>query len=795
MRRVASRVNKEIDQAATVARIAEAEARLWLAVLRPALVRWFDVALVVDAGPSMAVWKPTVAGLQHLLQRQGAFRDVRIWTLDTHTADSVRLYAGAGGTATPSRPANPAELVDPSGRRLVLVVSDCVSRAWRSPGISKFLTGLGAHHHVAIVQPLPQRLWRRSALRNAVPVWLRSALPGAPNARLHTTPCDPWAFETAPGGLGVPVIALEPEAFATWAQFVVGAGEARTFGILLPPQGLPPVRRGTGRPLGPEERLRVAGGYLSPTAQRLVGYLAAVPDITLPVIRLIQRKMLLDTHPEHLAEVLLSGLLKQRTPYGESGPDEIQYDFMEGVGPLLLHSLLVPDAVQVLREVSEYRRERKEQSFDLSAYMVGAGDPDATATDAGSRAFAVIAASVLPRLGGSYIERGNELRRRLAEPPEPDETDVLPENSEILPWDWAAGVVVTPGAAPILRRDLRADQPQLVVIPVNAAGTIRLNNALRARLRLAPAISRPSRGFTFAPGLNGATYAYLVTLAEREEAGKTIASNLGLLASDQTWSFARIWLPLMGREGGGLGREESLDIILRAIGETGIRGRTGAHFVIATAPDIDMTDLIELRTKVERAARRPLCDVRQALSNLGIAAPTDETEALLRRAAELMLQQRPGLDNGRIKTRVALLALLEAGGRQASPRSARALFVAWNGFAPGSFAQVMTNALGSLPSPGPEETGPIIFSRDFAEPLRLAAKRADGAPVGLFHIADALLEQAAAREEWQARISARRVLDDWNIDPVELRASIGASDRATAGQPHGRRRRPRPSGC
>ena len=46
-------------------------------VMLPGAERWFDVDVLVDVGPSMAVWHDTAAEFVSFLQRHGAFREVR----------------------------------------------------------------------------------------------------------------------------------------------------------------------------------------------------------------------------------------------------------------------------------------------------------------------------------------------------------------------------------------------------------------------------------------------------------------------------------------------------------------------------------------------------------------------------------------------------------------------------------------------------------------------------------------------------------------------------------------------
>ncbi|MCE7937100.1 MAG: hypothetical protein DYG90_00570, partial [Chloroflexi bacterium CFX6] len=132
MRRVPSRTRVVLDEDATVERIAQGG--VVDPVFRPAMARWLDVALVVDGGASMELWKPTVDAFQRVLEQVGAFREVRRWTMGTAgaggdpTADLALTPRAATGIA-PARRA-PRHLADPSGCRLVLVVSDCIAPTW-----------------------------------------------------------------------------------------------------------------------------------------------------------------------------------------------------------------------------------------------------------------------------------------------------------------------------------------------------------------------------------------------------------------------------------------------------------------------------------------------------------------------------------------------------------------------------------------------------------------------------------------------------------------------------------------
>ena len=91
--RTPSRVAREMDEAATVDRVASEG--VWLPLMRPAWERRFDLALVTDATPSMAVWSKNLRELRLLLEHLGAFRDVRLWRLTTDAAPEAPLVLHA----------------------------------------------------------------------------------------------------------------------------------------------------------------------------------------------------------------------------------------------------------------------------------------------------------------------------------------------------------------------------------------------------------------------------------------------------------------------------------------------------------------------------------------------------------------------------------------------------------------------------------------------------------------------------------------------------------------------------
>lgn len=415
MRRVPSLDRFELDEDATVQRIADESN--WLPVLRPALERWLELDLVVDEWSSMIIWQPAVNELHRFLEQLGAFRSVRTWGVQTDgLGNSLRLHAGLQTSARSWH--SPKELIEPRGNRLILVLSDCLSPAWYEGQMGQLLATWGKSQMVALVQMLPERLWPRSGLGNATPLWLRAHAPGMSNHRLQQR--LPWDLsgDAKPQGFPIPVMTLEPEMIAVWANLMVGKEHIWTSGFLLPlddnvenqhqaEAGIPPE-------LTPEERLNIFRSLASPLAYKLATYLAAT-SLSLPVMRLVQRVMLPESRQVHLAEFFLSGLIR-----GKGG---MRYDFLPSIRELLLRDVPISDKFEVLRSVSHFVDRHTGQPIDFSAIVSNPEILKDVRRDADTEMFAAISTQVLRQLGGEFTQLAEQIESELGGMPDLQEAE------------------------------------------------------------------------------------------------------------------------------------------------------------------------------------------------------------------------------------------------------------------------------------------------------------------------------------------------------------------------------------
>ena len=391
------------------------ETELIMPVWALARERWLQVDLVVDTSASMAIWRQTATELRALLERQGAFRNVRAWAIDGDQSAPRLTPLGKTPAGQSVISHSAAELVDPGGRRAVLILTDAVGRSWHDGTMMPQLLTWAQSCPLAIVQVLPRRLWHRTAL-DIYPVAGVMRTGARPPFRvLDSGSLTAGNLPSGPPAAWVPVLYLDSAWLGPWAAMAAGTSEkpARMFAVPLYDEQATPARQPVpDQDFPADERLRIfQEDTASAEALELAGYLAAAP-LSLPVMRLVQHAMLPRSGPDHLAEVFLSGLLVRANPADEGGdPDAVLYDFREGVREKLLGGLTRRDSLRVLdvlHGVSDTIAKRFGGTLDFRvlASRATAGH-DALATE--SLPFARIAATVLEGLGGSYADLARTL--------------------------------------------------------------------------------------------------------------------------------------------------------------------------------------------------------------------------------------------------------------------------------------------------------------------------------------------------------------------------------------------------
>ena len=428
IRLVPSATEQALDVPKTVKAIAETE--LCLLKFRPVPEPWLELAVVVDVTPSMVIWQRTVLSLRRVLAQSGVFRDVRLWSLEEVSADQeadtgaapLCIRSGFGGATVAQPGRRPEELIDPTRRRLVLVISDCIHPRWDQQPVRDMLRVWATNGPMGLVQVLPEWMWGRTALGDGEAVvkgQLVAASPGQPSQSLQFVRRERWRRRQNLNAqdVKVPVMTLEPAVANRWSRLVAGSAVVAAPGLVFsaPQEATLEVRSDEALALEPEERLSRFKEFSSLTARRLAGFLAACPEVSLPVVRMVQAALLPESQQVHVAEVLLGGLLQ---PVGEvSGyrnADEIQYAFEPGLQRLVRGTVAPKKTFQALSVWVDQRFGLELEDFP--AYLQ-------TEEGAQHRAFAGVMVDVLKRQGRTQAAVIEQLEALVPEPVvEPDET-------------------------------------------------------------------------------------------------------------------------------------------------------------------------------------------------------------------------------------------------------------------------------------------------------------------------------------------------------------------------------------
>ncbi|MER6701686.1 FxSxx-COOH system tetratricopeptide repeat protein [Streptomyces fimicarius] len=388
---------------------------LWVPYFLPDRERAFDLVLLVDRAPTMPPWHGTVRQIADEATRSGAFRDVRTVGV-TLPADGEPALRWPGG-----RDGHPAELLDGRNARLFLVVTDGLAHGWAGPGADRLLERLTSGGPTALVHLLPPYLRHRSSLF-PFRAQLDAGGFGAPNRRFHCRPPhgahDPVRPLPEPDDdtVPVPVLSVRAGSFRAWADLVTGErGVRRTLPVVLAgamakgasaPGLRTPVVDGPRAAAAAVRRFR---SLASPLARQLAVLLALAP-MDFAVIQELREAALPDAGPEHLAEVMMGGLIDWDTE-AEGGPD-----FADDVREALLATSTRTQLTRTVGLLAELRT-GKGHGARLRAAL---HDPVRTAlpgTEPGARPWLRIELAVLRALAGPYAGRAARVAARLVRPP------------------------------------------------------------------------------------------------------------------------------------------------------------------------------------------------------------------------------------------------------------------------------------------------------------------------------------------------------------------------------------------
>ncbi|MFJ3715570.1 FxSxx-COOH system tetratricopeptide repeat protein [Streptomyces sp. NPDC090057] len=413
-RATASATRTELDEEATAD--STALSLRWIPQFRPLRERWMDAVLVADVSSSMTVWRRTVADFEQVLRHTGAFRDIRVHTLDGDRLAESEPPWRVGRSPLTVRPPD-------RGRQVVFLVTDGVGSGWRGGRAARLLAEWARHASVAVVNVLGEAVWHRTGLPAHL-ARVRVPGPGAPNST--------WQVRGGTDTAVVPVLELAPAWLGRWARLATGlAAGAHDVWVTSPGAGRHPDPEAAAEPpRDPMERVSRFRADASPAAWELAARLAAIP-LNIPTMEHVLRAGGTRSGPGELAEVMLGGLLRR---VGADPLDELDvaYEFHDGVRELMLSAAGSRDETRYLLRSTLERLGRKWQPLrELGALL---DDPRAAPGDLPLPErlipYAHVQVKVTRALSGPYLESSRVLRSRLEQstsalPAQTDQSEVI----------------------------------------------------------------------------------------------------------------------------------------------------------------------------------------------------------------------------------------------------------------------------------------------------------------------------------------------------------------------------------
>ena len=436
-RKFASLIEKELNEAKTIDFFVEQ--KIWMPIQQATFTRrWLDLVLVVEINNSLVIWKQTIKELRNFLKSLGIFRHTETWGLKFNlsqllcqewlfkfivTVSSELLaflilsYENQGISIfryddPQMRLYSPEFIGGTSGKTLILLVSDLVSPVWYRSETYTLLQQWRQKGMVNLLQLLPERLWPRTTLGQQNCLKLNAPVRLASNQNLTIISSSKNQESSEYTEFKLPVVCLEPNILEQWSKLLMGVGNNQSVGY-----GIKAYRNYFSKlsqvEITAAERVERFQQIASPNAAKLAEFLSAVL-VTLPVIRVIQYTMLPNFNQGHVAEVLMGGLFK---PLSETvtvtpniNPDEIEFEFFDGVRDELLSGLTIDEITDVIEEVSFYLAEKMGKSLkDFEALLINSRNRE---SELAKQVYplAQVQAEVLDKLGGVYADFANQIR-------------------------------------------------------------------------------------------------------------------------------------------------------------------------------------------------------------------------------------------------------------------------------------------------------------------------------------------------------------------------------------------------
>jgi len=272
-----------------------------------------------------------------------------------------------------------------------------LSLSWKRGNAFKIFAKLYKYIPLYIIQVLPYRLWRSTELKKASITTLNTKKP-YPTSKSYNSEID-YMLKILGGdnnSLRLPLVNFELSYLKVIGKTLKAKDGNRIDGAILNFDNMnKKVEESSDISLSAYEKVERFFSNSSPQAQKLAKSLTAVP-INLPIMRMIQEKVVGEKGNIYIAEVINSNLLIK---------DNEIFKYDEEVHNVLFKLLGREEALDIAYKNSDYIQENLHTKFSFKALLRGDIDLNKIEMSENDKVFASISCKILKSLGYDNLDK------------------------------------------------------------------------------------------------------------------------------------------------------------------------------------------------------------------------------------------------------------------------------------------------------------------------------------------------------------------------------------------------------
>lgn len=360
----------------------------------------YTLYIFIDYSSSMKVWKEMISEYSKLLSNSGIFKSIKHVYINSHN-DKTIFYKDKKFNKVFS----PKEITNFHNNKLIFVLTDMLSKGWRNGDTLEVFAKLYKSIPLYVVQMLPYRLWRTSALKKASITTFNSTQ-RYPVGDSYNSEIDYLLKSLDINGsenLKLPIVSFDLAYLKVIGKTLRAKEDNKIDGAVFNLENIQENEPTTKtKTLSGQEKVEYFFANASPKAQELAKCLSAV-QFNLPIMRMIQEKVLKESSNIYIAEVINSGLVNSSTNILE---------FNDDVCDVLYKLLGRERALEIAYKNSDYIQENLGAKFGFKAYLSGEVDLEHIDLSKNDKKFASISCRILKSMGGEYAKLAGCVRKK-----------------------------------------------------------------------------------------------------------------------------------------------------------------------------------------------------------------------------------------------------------------------------------------------------------------------------------------------------------------------------------------------